>query len=423
MNTVAADPAAQAGSDGIAAEMASIWRHTGAALLVLDEAYVVRAMNPAAADLFAREAAAVSGRPLLDFLDHYSREKALAMLAEAANGSGSRAGGPGAEWELDIHLPSETLRLVSFRADRLDAPPGFALVCRDLTGQVDLTARLAAVNQELEGALQRLAKTHRQLLETQARLVHSEKIRSLGQLVSGVAHEINNPLGFIKNNEVFLAQQLPFLEQLYAQALSRVLLPEEGASLAEILTDLRDSNADNMLGLSRIEDIVAALRSFSRLDEAQFKLADLGEGLASTVKLVRSTCAERIHLDLDLQPLPMTYCHPGELNQVFMNLLVNAIQAIPAAGNIAVTARAVEDRLVITIRDDGAGMPPEVLARLGEPFFTTRPVGSGTGLGLAISLGIVERHQGRLDFTSEPGRGTLVTLDLPVRRREIEPTC
>ena len=410
-----AEPVAQTGLDSTAAAMASIWAHTGAALLLLDGNFIVRACNPAAAVLFERSAAAMLERPLEELLDPFSREKASTMLAESAGPAGT-----GGEWELDIRLPAETLRLVSFRADRLDSPPGYVLVCRDLTGQVDLTARLAVLNQELEGTLQRLEKTHRELQETQARLVHSEKIRSLGQLVSGVAHEINNPLGFIKNNEVFLAQQLSTLSGFFEQARRRALEPEEIASFGQVLADLSEIHAENMLGLGRIENIVLALRTFSRLDEAHYKLADVGEGLVSTLNLVRSTCANRIRLELDLQPLPLTYCHPGELNQVFMNLLVNAIQAIPDAGTITVASRAVEDRLLITIRDDGTGMPPEVVARLGEPFFTTRPVGSGTGLGLAISLGIVERHHGRLHFSSAPGEGTLVTLELPVRRKEAE---
>lgn len=279
-----ARPVARTGLDSTAAAMVSIWAHTGAALLVLDDGFNVRAGNPAAAALFARDAADMAGRPLAEFLDPFSREKAAAMLADAASPTRT-----GAEWELDVRLPADALRLISFRADRLESPPGYVLVCRDLTGQVDLTARLAALNQELEGALQRLEKTHRELQETQARLVHSEKIRSLGQLVSGVAHEINNPLGFIKNNAVFLAQQLPHLAGLFGRARVRALEPEEIAALDQALADLGEAHAENMLGLERIENIVLALRNFSRLDEAHYKLADLGEGLASTVNLVRST--------------------------------------------------------------------------------------------------------------------------------------
>ena len=396
----------------------SLWEQTSAAVLSLDAAGCIQSANPAAAALLGLPADGLAGRPLADFLDPFSQDKAHAMLAEAA------AHGSAANWELDVLTPGAAPRLFSFSADRLTpappAPAGFVVVCSDLSSQLDLSARLAAANQQLEGALLELEKAHHNLQAAQAQLVQSEKMRSLGQLVAGVAHEINNPLAVVRNNSSYLAEALPRLEELARQAQVAALAPEQAAVLLRLLADFQEINAENQDGVQRIGAIVLALRSFSRLDEADFKLADLGEGLASTLKLAHTLCDHRIRLVTDLESLPPTYCHPGELNQVLMNLLVNAIQAIPGEGQVSIRARAAGGLIRIEIEDSGSGMPAEVLARLGEPFFTTKQVGSGTGLGLAISMGIVKRHQGRLYFASQPGQGTLATLEIPVRSEHAE---
>ncbi|MEP7357998.1 MAG: ATP-binding protein, partial [Anaerolineales bacterium] len=154
--------------------------------------------------------------------------------------------------------------------------------------------------------------------------------------------------------------------------------------------------------------------NFSRLDEAASKLADLNDGLQSTVRLIHPLCQGRIEIGEAYGPLPLLLCRPGELNQVFLNLLTNAIQAIPGSGWVWVTSALAGDHVTITIRDSGSGMDAATLAKLGEPFFTTKPVGSGTGLGLAVGLAIVARHQGRVRFESEPGRGTTASIELPL---------
>ena len=395
-------------------EQASIfWGQTSTAMMMLDEGGMILAANPAAAALFGHPVHELVGCSLSKFLDLFSRDKAALMLAEAVSK------GSAMDWELDVLTPETRPKLALFSVDCLKDPQHFAysyvVLCRDFSPQLDFSARLAKLNQELEGALLALEKAHRSLKETQAQLVQSEKTRSLGQLVAGIAHEINNPLGFVKNNANYVLRMLPKLDAAIQHARFEQLSVQEVKALDLWLNDLRDLSNENLEGLSRIEEIVKALRNFSRLDEADYKLADVAEGLNSTIQLVRGSCQNRIVLDVKLDALPVTYCHPGELNQVFMNLLVNAIQAIPEKGVIIIRAWAENQQIWIAFQDTGVGMPPEVLPRLGEPFFTTKPPGQGIGLGLAVSMGIVKRHNGQMSFTSQTGQGTRVTLQLPVK--------
>jgi two-component system NtrC family sensor kinase len=391
----------------------ALWSQTSAAILSLNESGAILTANPAAIVLFGCGPSDLIGKPLVDFVDAYSRDKALDMLSQVA-GSGSAQ-----NWELDILTAGGALKLVSFSVDRFDVDlPGlgrYVLVCADLSVQLDQSASLAKLNQELEGALLELEKVHKSLKETQLQLVQSEKMRSLGQLVSGVAHEINNPLGFVKNNVNYLIQSVPKLEKIAVLASEGQLSSQDVKIFKQLLVDMGEISSENLEGLTRIENIVLSLRNFSRLDEAETKLADLSEGLGSTLKLIQTTCGTRIKLNQNLTPLPLTLCHPGEINQVFMNLLMNAIQAIPDKGQIDLSAHAEDGLIRISIQDSGVGMSADVLAHLGEPFFTTKPVGEGTGLGLAISMGIINRHHGKLYFSSKPGEGSLLTIELPVR--------
>jgi len=391
----------------------SLWEHTSTAILSLDHEGIIRTANPASAALFGYSSNELVGTALTNLLDAFSRDKARAMLVQATTY------GSALNWELDVQIPGHPPKLLSFSVDCLEnsnsSVGDFVLTCCDISTQLELTARLASVNQQLEGALLDLEKTHHKLQETQTQLVQSEKMRSLGQLVSGVAHEINNPLGFIKNNLTLLSEAAPRLELIRRAAQIGPLSEKDLKSFENFLEDLREISQENLEGLTRIESIVLALRNFSRLDEANYKLADLSEGLLSTLRLAHTSIENRIHLDVKMEPLPLTYCQPGEINQVFMNLLLNAMHAIPGKGVITIRAHAENDLILFEFQDNGTGMSPEVLTHLGEPFFTTRPVGEGTGLGLAISMGIVNRHHGRLLFSSQPGQGTIATLEIPIR--------
>jgi PAS domain S-box-containing protein len=289
----------------------------------------------------------------------------------------------------------------------------------------------------------KLAQALHELQQAQAHLVQSEKMSSLGQLVAGVAHEINNPVSFIYGNLTHInayAQDLFDLLELYQES-----YPQPGEAIQALIEeidldfikeDLPKILASMKMGADRISQIVFSLRRFSRLDEAEMKWADIHEGLDSTLlilshRLNAKTNHPRIELIKEYGDLPMVQCYPGQLNQVFMNILSNAIDAIDEDNkerstqdikNRPSTIRIrteVNDNESVTIRiiDNGPGMTDEVLHRLFEPFFTTKPVGQGTGLGLSISYKIVvEKHQGQLQCFSTPGKGAEFVISIPIQQ-------
>ena len=270
-----------------------------------------------------------------------------------------------------------------------------------------------------------LAEGKAQLERLQAQIVQNAKMASLGQLAAGVAHEINNPVGFVYGNLDFLNDTVNCLVRLlrfYDQA----ALPPEIAAGAQTIKDAIDYEAliddvesmiaDCRIGAERIRDIVQNLKTFSRLDEAEFKKTDVHEGLDSTIRILsRYFTRENIHLVRD-------YCEPiqidaysGQLNQVWMNLLANAAQAVSEnGGEVRVTTRREGTSVTVSISDTGVGIPPEHLDRIFDPFYTTKPVGEGTGLGLSISFGIVRRHAGEIRVESQPDRGTTMIVRLPI---------
>jgi two-component system NtrC family sensor kinase len=189
------------------------------------------------------------------------------------------------------------------------------------------------------------------------------------------------------------------------ERLAAITAAEAAADIDYLWQDLPDLVRESQEGVERIRKIVLSLCTFSRLDEVDYKLADVNEGLRSTLQMVRSMYSNRITIREEYGELPQILCHPGELNQVFLNLLTNAVQAIEGEGSIEVKTALEGDGIAITFKDSGSGMSAGTLVRLGEPFFTTKPVGSGTGLGLAVSFGIIERRHGRIHFKSQPGQG------------------
>jgi signal transduction histidine kinase len=265
-----------------------------------------------------------------------------------------------------------------------------------------LEERVRERTAELRTANAQLTETLAELRRAQAQLVQSEKMAALGNLVAGVAHEINTPLGAITSNT-----------DVVLRGLAR-LAPEVPASRAETLRIVEDLLRTSAEACRRISVIVTNLRTFARLDEAEWKTADLREGMDSTLALVEHLHRGRIEIVREYAAVPAIACHPGQLNQVFMNLLVNAIQAIDGPGTIHVRL-GVEDRsLRIDVEDTGAGIAPEHLDRVFDPGFTTKGVGVGTGLGLAICHRIVQAHAGTIGVTSRPGAGSMFTVRLPL---------
>jgi two-component system NtrC family sensor kinase len=289
-----------------------------------------------------------------------------------------------------------------------------------------LNARQYKIDLEKRNA--ELARGKANLERLQAQIIQNEKMASLGQLTAGIAHELNNPVGFIYGNLDILNQTINGLTELL-NYYDRAALPSAIAGGAEKIKEKIDYAAalkdlvwiigDCRDGAQRIRDIVQNLRTFSRLDEAEFAKTDVHEGIDSTIRLLsRYYSADNITLVRDYGEVPPINTYSGQLNQVWMNLLVNAAQAVSAAGGEVRISTGVEDESVfVRVSDSGNGIPPEHLSRIFDPFFTTKSVGDGTGLGLSISFSIVERHGGTISVESEPGKGTTFTVLIPIRSK------
>ena len=275
-----------------------------------------------------------------------------------------------------------------------------------------------------------LEKAYADLKATQARVVQQEKMASIGQLAAGVAHEINNPMGFISSNlstlgkyverfNVFIQAQSELIETLVGKDAAAALGEKRKAlKLDHILEDGIELIKESLEGAERVRTIVKNLKSFSRVDEAECKDADINECITSTINIAWNELKYKVKLVKELGEIPLTKCHPQELNQVFMNLLVNAAQAIEKQGEITVRTWHESGSIYASVSDDGCGMPPQVINRIFEPFYTTKEVGKGTGLGLSITYDIVKKHNGEITVESEPGKGTTFMLRLPIVDRK-----
>jgi signal transduction histidine kinase len=282
---------------------------------------------------------------------------------------------------------------------------------------------------DLEKRNLELARRKSDLERIQAQLVHSEKMASLGQLAAGIAHELNNPAGFIFSNMEELPQYLDRVRRVlasYEQAFlnefdaARVTAVKAEADYQNVMSDLQSIATDSYGGAERIRDIVRNLRLFSRLDEAEIKRVDLHEGIESTIRLLSQYYSvPSIGLKREYGSVPPIECYAGQLNQLWMNLLVNAAQAIGKGGGEVCIRTSSEGELAsVSISDTGSGIAPEHLNKIFDPFFTTKAVGEGTGLGLSISHGIVVRHGGTLTVDSAPGRGATFNVSLPIHIKE-----
>ena len=247
-----------------------------------------------------------------------------------------------------------------------------------------------------------------------AQLLQSEKMASLGLLSAGLAHEINTPLGAIHSNNDTIARCIEKIKRLL-EAEAETAENRRGAlDLVRILEDLCQNT---VLATERLIGIVGSLKNFTRLDEAERKKADIHEGLESTLTLVQHELKGRIGVTKKYGKIPQVECYPNSLNQVFMNLIVNAAQAIPDQGTITIETSRQGDFVRVSISDDGVGIPPENLAKVFDPGFTTKGVGVGTGLGLSICYKIIQQHRGKIAVESQNGTTTF-TIDLPITHKK-----
>ena len=274
-----------------------------------------------------------------------------------------------------------------------------------------------------------LELAYENLKATQAQLVHSERLAGIGQLAAGVAHEINNPVGFITSNTTTLKNYLNAITEIllmYRKGSSRedIQKRERDAKIDYILEDLGTLIEENMEGLARVTEIVKNLRDFARIDQKdKCAVSDLNEGLRSSLLIARNEIKYYADVKTDFSLLPPVVCDISELNQVFLNILVNAAQAIRSQnrqekGLITVTSRHEDDTVVCEISDNGSGISDENKKKIFDPFFTTKDVGKGTGLGLSISYDIVvNKHHGTISVTDNPGGGSVFRIELPVEGR------
>lgn len=284
----------------------------------------------------------------------------------------------------------------------------------DLHARIRSALRIGHLQKELAQERNELKETLESLRVAETKLIHSEKMAALGKLVAGVAHELNNPIGFIYANMDHFRR---YVGELKAVCASAPLAPEATSRATrafETLDRLIESCAN---GAGRIKRIVLDLRTFSRLDESELKTVDIHEGIDSTLALLEHYTKDRVAVHRDYGDLPAVECYAGQLNQVFMNLLTNGVDAIEGKGDVWITTRAEGGMVRVSVRDSGKGIAQEHLSHIFEPFFTTKEVGKGTGLGLSISFGIVEKHGGRIEVESEVGKGSTFTVALPVRRQ------
>ncbi len=290
----------------------------------------------------------------------------------------------------------------------------------------DMSTKIGQARADLRKKITELEATNRELKETQTKLVHSAKMVSLGQLVAGVAHELNNPIGFIYSNMNHLQEYSDRLIEMVKVAekdSQRLPALKEEYEFDYIVKDLPKLIASCQDGARRTRDIVLGLRNFSRLEEAKLQEVDIHQSLDTTLNLLHGEIKNRIEIHKQYEPLPHINCYASQINQVFMNILSNAAQAMDGNGHIWLSTAVLKDHpgfrgkkgaVQISIQDSGKGMTPETLEKIFDPFFTTKGVGQGTGLGLSISYGIVQNHGGEIQARSQIGVGTEFIVTLPV---------
>jgi len=376
------------------------------AIVVADERGVISLFNAAAQRTFGYSEQEALGQPLTILMPpeyHEAHQRGLRHYLETR----------------EARVVGRTIELRGRRKDGEVFPLELSLSAVELPEEIYFL-----------GAIRDL--TERQRL--QARIVQAEKLASLGLMIAGVAHEINNPLAYVANNLAVLERDICGLTALVAayeaaQAILESARPDLAAQVAQLAEEIdlpyvkehiEQIVSSTRQGVKRVADIVQNLRGFARLDQAAVGWVNLHDTITSSLEMIRGRLG-RCHIVVEQQfgDLPLVMCAPAQINQVFLNLLVNALQAIEATskggGRIEIRTRAAGDEVIVEVADDGRGIPAELLPRIFDPFFTTKAVGEGTGLGLSISHGIVSDHGGRIEVENTPGQGSRFRVILPIR--------
>lgn len=316
--------------------------------------------------------------------------------------------------------------------------------CRDITEEMKNAEKISHLNKELNDAIlqvklknEKLEETLKRLKDTQAQILQSEKMSSIGQLAAGVAHEINNPTGFVSSNLKTLSDYQADLSRLiikYRELLSKldeihtykdpkvelsgliqeIKKIEEEIDIEYILGDIKDLIEESGEGTNRIKKIVQDLKDFAHPGEDRQQMTDINKNIESTLNIVWNEIKYKATVTKEFDDLPVIECYPHLLNQVFMNLLVNAAQAIEKNGEIKIITKRVNSHINILISDNGSGIPEENINKIFDPFFTTKEIGKGTGLGLNVAYNIIQKHKGKIEVDSEPGKGTTFSILIPM---------
>jgi PAS domain S-box-containing protein len=355
-----------------------------------------------------------------------------------------KTGEPGKVFDFEIIRKDGTKRhiesSVSLQKDSAGKRIAFRGIVRDITERKRADdalkknrEELIKKNQELEESrknvqltLERLGTAYEELKTTQAKILQQEKMASIGQLAAGVAHEINNPMAFIASNlgtldkyirrlKDFIRTQSEAIKSLKAtDAIEKLEKKRKELKLDYTIDDIDLLVKESLDGSERVQKIVQELNRFSRVDDAEYKDTNINECMESSINIVWNELQHKATLHKDYGNLPPTKCYPQKLNQVFINLLINAIQAIEKKGKIKIKTWEKDGSIWVTVSDTGCGIPRENQSKIFEPFFTTKEVGKGTGLGLSISYEIMQRHKGEISFESKEGKGTAFTIRMPI---------
>jgi signal transduction histidine kinase len=397
-------------------------------LLVADLNGVILQCNPQMADLLVTPREELIGQTLWGYLP--DREAAGLRERVAGGVRGSRE-----KFYLNLvdrHQVPHTLECL------FDVHPDAFTLLGEAPRKADeaLQEEMVRINNEL--ALQSrenarksraLEKALADLKEAQAKLVHQEKMASLGLMTAGVAHEINNPVAFVLNNQTTLRRDfddlfslvnlvgdsLEELRRACPAVAARIVAKATEVDLTYLADAVPRKITDNIDGLDRVREIVLDLRNFSRLDECEVKPCDVAEGIRGALRFLTPVLEhQQVRVVTNLTPLPPLVCSPGHLNQAVSNVVMNAAQASQPGQAVKVSTAHEDGYYVITVEDQGQGIAPEHLTKVFDPFFTTKPVGEGTGLGLSITHQIIQAHHGDIQINSTPGKGTSIRLRIPL---------
>jgi PAS domain S-box-containing protein len=317
---------------------------------------------------------------------------------------------------------------------------GFRGISRDVTKRRQMEYALKMNQEELikknkeidesrekiQLALEKLGKTHEELKASQLKILQQEKMASIGQLAAGVAHEINNPLAFISSNlgtlDKYINKLIDFI-QTQSEGIESLQHTDVAGTIEEkrkelkldrVIDDIKELIAESVDGSERMKKIIHELNCFSRMDEEDYREADINDCIESAVSIVWPELKYKATLKKDYGILPVTKCHPHQINQVMVNLLINAVNSIEDQGEIVIKTCDKDQSIWIEVSDTGRGIPEGNLSKIFEPFFTTKEIGKGTGLGLSITYEIIQRHKGDITVKSAVGKGTTFTIRIPV---------